>query len=302
MAVAALLLSATLLCRYWKGRLQVRERAVRIIGDREGDKAKVLALLEFCAKINTLSVKIYPLHDINTLPFRRRSFALFHRLLPINLIPPATVLNHHLSYTGPCGAKSKLLVAVLKAVGYTARLQGLNGEDWNPYHSVVEVQLNGKWVPLDPTYNLYFTDRDGSLVSTDHLAADHQLFMENVENWEKATGGTYNRNYTYTNASAMSVFYVIHRLLQAAGLVSNEDAPVLYGKLTAILPPQLVEHDLGVPFFYTDPALLFIFTALTVTAAVLLLLCCGRKAETDERRACATQSRPAGESTADGES
>ena len=247
--------------------------AERVLPDGGSDRERVLAALAFSSGIETVDVRLADPATLDTLDDGARRRALLYRRLPLNLIPPGVVLRDHLSYSGPCGAKSKLLIALLDAADYEARLNGLNMDDFTPQHSIVEVRLDGVWIPLDPTFGLRFEDADGELASTAEVAADRELFLANVERYERDSGRSYpEERYVYTNVSAMSVFYVVFTVMRKTGLVELEDAGELYVSLDRFLPASWLRLDLGAPFVYERPELLFLCAALAMALLCAVLL------------------------------
>ena len=59
---------------------------------------------------------------------------------------------------GPCGVQASYLNEFLMAWGFEARLLNLYNVPFQGNHTVVEVNLGGKWRLLDPTFGLFFLD------------------------------------------------------------------------------------------------------------------------------------------------
>ena len=77
--------------------------------------------------------------------------------------------------------------------------------------------------------------------------------------------------YTYANVARLSVFYLVQRTLRAAGLTTNDGAPLLYARLASVVPPAVLRYDLGVPYLYEEPELLVATSFLGLSALLALL-------------------------------
>jgi hypothetical protein len=92
---------------------------------------------------------------------------------------------------GACGSYSMVLARVLITEGFRVRIGQMLYDGHHANHIIVEARMsNGKWVVLDPFYNLYFRSRDGSLAG----------FAEVSSNWEyykEQTPPDYYHEYTY---------------------------------------------------------------------------------------------------------
>ncbi|MBU0488830.1 MAG: hypothetical protein KKA07_03475 [Bacteroidetes bacterium] len=80
----------------------------------------------------------------------------------------ATSLLLHLNSIGMgyCGKQALSLAQLWEELGYETRIWDLNG------HIVPEVQKDGKWMMLDPTYRVYYFSEQGEIASVEELAAD----------------------------------------------------------------------------------------------------------------------------------
>jgi transglutaminase-like putative cysteine protease len=213
-----------------------------------------------------------------------RRLAHFYAALPFNLIPASDVLRYGFAFGGPCGAKSRLLVALLRSQGYSARLTGLSTADFVPLHTLVEVQLEGEWVPLDPTYNVYFEGPEGHLAATHEVASRPDVF----ERGGRRAHDYPIETYTYVNVSRLSVFYVIQRSLRAISLASNEGSPELYSRLNRVVPDSVLQYDLGLPYLYEEPELL----AASGFAGISLLIAFLSRHRSRRAPAARSQARP----------
>ena len=64
-----------------------------------------------------------------------------------------------------CNGKAILYLLALRAFGIEARMVALYGSDKAdkevPSHAVVDVRVDGRWIALDPTYDVSFRDQQG---------------------------------------------------------------------------------------------------------------------------------------------
>lgn len=85
---------------------------------------------------------------------------------------PADLLSYVNSGGGAlCSGMAVLFLNALSAVDVPARIVSLqrNAFDGNDSHVTVEVRMNGKWVVMDPTFNLSFADTHGELLSAQDI-------------------------------------------------------------------------------------------------------------------------------------
>ncbi len=91
---------------------------------------------------------------------------------------------------GSCGSNAKVLARILKANACEVRIGQMMANNTFGAHIVVETKINNKWVVVDPLYNLYFKNPDGSLAS----------FKEVHNNWayfKNQTPPNYDSVYKY---------------------------------------------------------------------------------------------------------
>ena len=108
----------------------------------------------------------------------------------LDKFPRTTTSN--ISKGGGCGYSSMVLADLLKTAGYKVRIASMFCEDTFGCHIFVEAQIDGKFIILDPTYNLTFTDASGTPMGS------HEV----KENWSllrKSLPKSYNQNYDYEN-------------------------------------------------------------------------------------------------------
>lgn len=91
---------------------------------------------------------------------------------------------------GACGSNAKVLARILKANGCKVRIGQMMANNRFGAHIVVETKINNKWIVVDPLYNLYFKNPNGSLAS----------FKDVQKNWvyfKNQTPPNYDSAYRY---------------------------------------------------------------------------------------------------------
>ncbi|MBF0188758.1 MAG: transglutaminase domain-containing protein [Magnetococcales bacterium] len=238
----------------------IKESAERLIDGVDQEEEKILALLEGAFSVDATNIKGVAWSSLAHLHGERWFWARFYRLWPINLISPAVVLEHRLAFRGPCGAKSKLMVSLLHASGFQARLTRLNAVDHTPLHSVVEVWFEGRWIALDVAYGMAFRDRSGRLIGAEAMAFKQDLLAWNAAQLRKNTGRWYPSDlFVYENVSAMPLFYLLLKGGEALGVTHRTEAPQFREVLSNWIPEGVLAYDPGFPFFYENPDWIFLF-------------------------------------------
>ncbi len=172
---------------------------------------------------------------------------------------PADVLRWGSDFRGPCGSRSRVVVAMLKSRGIHARLLLLLDGKQHSIHTVVETYIDGRWVVADPTYDIVFHRRDGRLATRDDLRRDPGLLALATEGREP-----YPSIYSYTRA-AHTNWHKIPIVLPAA-----------HGILTALLGPDIV-YEMGEPTeLWSRPRAAF---AIGFALAAVFFGCCAGVAE-----------------------
>jgi hypothetical protein len=108
----------------------------------------------------------------------------------LDKFPRTTTSN--ISKGGGCGYSSMVLADLLKTVGFKVRIASMFCENIFGCHVFVEAKIDGKFIILDPTYNLTFTNESGTPMGFDEVK----------ENWgllRKSLPKRYNQNYDYEN-------------------------------------------------------------------------------------------------------
>lgn len=91
---------------------------------------------------------------------------------------------------GACGDRVQVLGLALNTAGFEARVAQMKVQGVFGGHIVAEALINGRWIVLDPLFNLAFENADGSLAT----------FSEIRNNWEyfkNQTPSDYNPDYSY---------------------------------------------------------------------------------------------------------
>ncbi len=191
---------------YFSGRLvysmsTIDKLSKQLTASISTDKEKILTCLKYVANIKTTCIANRDFGKSKMGDPFKKIWAAFYSLPPANLIPPDIVLNYKLAYKGPCGAKSKLLIAILKSLNYEC--WQLNQRD----HSLVELNVNGILTPIDPTYNLYFTD-NGNFLKTETVTGNKSILVSNIQklNIEYPVN---NKGYLYDDLKRIKLFFYL---------------------------------------------------------------------------------------------
>ncbi|GGB20565.1 hypothetical protein [Puia dinghuensis] len=94
---------------------------------------------------------------------------------------------------GACGSYSMVLCRILQALHFKTRLIQMKGADGKVHHIVLEAFSSGKWVVVDPLYDLYFIREDGRLASFDDVSRNWKEFRSQVP-------ANYDPIYSYSGA------------------------------------------------------------------------------------------------------
>lgn len=94
---------------------------------------------------------------------------------------PLDTLNYK-ELLGVCGTATNAFVNLASAGGLEARrLLLLDAQGLNTNHVVAEVRINGRWVIVDPTFHVMFTDSNGRYLTRQELA-DPAVFHDATRN------------------------------------------------------------------------------------------------------------------------
>jgi hypothetical protein len=76
---------------------------------------------------------------------------------------------------GYCDQSAHVFATLATYAGYRSRLWFLRGADGVSHHSVAQVDLDGRWVIVDPWVGLIPTNNDGTFLTVDDVAANPAL-------------------------------------------------------------------------------------------------------------------------------
>ena len=99
--------------------------------------------------------------------------------LEYQLRDPATTLNYD-QLLRACGTATNAFVNLSNISRVPARRLLLMGANWNAKHVVAEVQLDGRWVVVDPTFRAMFRGADGHPLTREQLL-DPDTFQHAIE-------------------------------------------------------------------------------------------------------------------------
>ena len=93
---------------------------------------------------------------------------------------PATTLNYR-ELLKTCGTATNAFVNLANSSGLPARRLLLMDGHWSTKHVVVEVQMDNRWVVVDPAYRIIFRDANGRPLTRQELI-DPQIFKQATDN------------------------------------------------------------------------------------------------------------------------
>jgi hypothetical protein len=121
---------------------------------------------------------------------------------------------------GACGSNAKVLARILKANDCDVRIGQMLVNNKYGGHIVVETKINNRWIIVDPLYNLYFTNPDGSLASFKQVNSNWEYFKKQVPQ-----GYNYNYNYAgirYANWNKIPILTPL--IKKSLDLIMGKDA------------------------------------------------------------------------------
>ncbi|MDD5438640.1 MAG: transglutaminase domain-containing protein [Candidatus Omnitrophica bacterium] len=83
------------------------------------------------------------------------------------------------SGVGWCDQKSRVFMSLARPLGITTRLLFLLNEQGRSPHSIAEADLGGRWVLVDPSYNLDLVDANGAPATRDDIIRDPAILRDN---------------------------------------------------------------------------------------------------------------------------
>jgi hypothetical protein len=105
---------------------------------------------------------------------------------------PETTLNYK-QLLSVCGTATNAFLNLARSSGLSARRLLLLTPDRNTKHVVAEVQIDGRWIVVDPTYRIVLRDAQGHLLTRSDLH-NPKVFAEAI-----AQMPNYPANYNYEN-------------------------------------------------------------------------------------------------------
>ena len=124
-------------------------------------QTKALTLLDHTHNLLSARAKIF--NNVPRDSFRERFFA--------------STDVHLMDAKGACGSYAGVLARLLQRSGIGIRIAQMKcGEEWG-CHINLEAKLNGRYVALDPLYNLAFTRPDGELANYSEIGQDWQYYQ-----------------------------------------------------------------------------------------------------------------------------
>jgi hypothetical protein len=111
--------------------------------------------------------------------------------LKANLFHPVTM--DLITGNGSCGSASAILARILKSNDFKVRfIQMLVDREYGG-HIVIEVNKSGKWIVMDPLFNLYFKDSSNNFASFEEVS-------KNFDYYKKQLPPNYPASYKYEAA------------------------------------------------------------------------------------------------------
>ncbi|MBS1669826.1 MAG: hypothetical protein JST58_20825 [Bacteroidetes bacterium] len=110
----------------------------------------------------------------------------------VDYFHPATI--DLMTGRGGCGSFSMVLARVLQDYHYPVRIVQMYSEGRYAAHNIIEVNVNTKWVVLDPLFNTYFVK------SNQKELASYDDVKNNWAYYRKQLPADYNPAYVYTEA------------------------------------------------------------------------------------------------------
>ncbi len=77
---------------------------------------------------------------------------------------------------GACGSFTAVFVRLMQRAGYDVRIAQMFCMGFSGCHILAEVNVDGRWVPCDPLFNVAFHNPDGQLATFDEIGADWEYY------------------------------------------------------------------------------------------------------------------------------
>jgi hypothetical protein len=130
----------------------------RRIDDNDNKDSVLVKIMETCSTIMGNRSKVFA-NSTQDLEGIKTDF--FH---------PATV--DLMTANGACGSYSFVLARILQNYHFPVRIDQMKANGNYASHNIIEVNVNGKWIVLDPLYDLCFVRPGGGLASFDNVKAN----------------------------------------------------------------------------------------------------------------------------------
>ena len=105
-----------------------------------------------------------------------------------NIFHPSTI--DLMTNNGACGSYVTVLSRILKSNNIHVRIGQMKVNGYYGGHMIVEAKVDGKWVVLDPTYTLHFTNADGSWATFKQVQSNWNYYKNQVP-------ANYNMDYSF---------------------------------------------------------------------------------------------------------
>jgi len=186
---------------------------IKAIGN-ENDRARFVSQY-----IRAITISFWGLQGLE------RKYVSFHRALRGSCLDFQKFL---MNGVGSCGEMTRATKVLLDDLGIESRLVSFAGED----HMFVEVKINGKWLVLDPGYQLNLITRD----------------ERGTKRLEEIGGLSYVVGYTDQGFVELTQQYVSTDKIVIK--VLNDGEPIANAKI--VLKHIFMGHEQSLPEFYSD--------------------------------------------------
>jgi len=149
-------------------------------------------------KDNEDSVVIKVMHTCHTLLSNRSSVFENDESLDgfkVDYMHPATI--DLMTAKGACGSYSMVLARLLQNYNYPVRIGQMKSGGVFAAHNIIETQINGRWIVLDPTFNLYFLTPDNKLATFNDVKNNWSFYSKQVP-------ANYDMKYKYDDVRYMN--------------------------------------------------------------------------------------------------
>jgi len=125
------------------------------------------------------------LQEVQAMPLLVRWNYLYNTFRP----GPRTVLDYGTHHLGPCQSNTRALRELLTARGLRCKGVVMHDSNLRGMHSVLEVEYDGRWGVVSPTFALLYQHPDGRPATLRELRDDRDLFLSNAKKgWQYGWG------------------------------------------------------------------------------------------------------------------